>query len=50
VQKPEAVAVKHRSGGKHFRIKERAARQQAMEESAVPVGPFHHRGDTEAPL
>jgi hypothetical protein len=22
-------------------------RQQAMEEPAMPVGPFHHRGDAE---
>ena len=40
---PVAVAAQHRAGGHHLGIDQRAARQQAMEEPAVPVGPFHHR-------
>jgi hypothetical protein len=41
--------MQHRSGSEHLGIEQRAARQQAMEEPAVPVGPFHHRGDGETP-
>jgi hypothetical protein len=37
--------VQHRAGGQHFSIKRRPARKQAVEEPAMPVGPFHHRGD-----
>ena len=44
-QEPRAVAVQHRAGGQHLRIEQRPARQQPMEEPAVPVGPFHHRSD-----
>ena len=44
-QEPRAVAVQHRAGGDHLGIDQRPARQQAMEEPAVPVGPFHHRRD-----
>ena len=40
---PVAVAVQHRAGGHHLGVDQRAARQQAMEEPAVPIGPFHHR-------
>ena len=46
-QEPRAVAVQHRAGRDHLGIDQRAAREQAMEEPAVPVGPFHHRGDAE---
>ena len=42
-EQPRAVAVQHRAGGHHLGIEQRAARQQAMEEPAMPVGPFHHR-------
>ena len=44
-EKPRAIAMQHRAGGEHFGIEQRAARQQAMEEPAMPVGPFHHRRD-----
>ena len=44
-QQPRAVAVQHRAGGQHLGVKQRAPRQQAMEEPAMPVGPFHHRSD-----
>ncbi len=47
-QKPRPIAMQHRAGGEHFGVKQRAARQQTMEEPAVPVGPFHHRGDGKA--
>ena len=47
-KKPRAIAMQHRPGGEHFGIEQRAPRQQAMEKPAVPVCPFHHRGDTEA--
>src|SRR5262249_1386848 len=44
---PRAVAMEHRTGGDHLGIDQGAARQQAMEEPAMPVGPFHHWGDGE---
>ena len=47
-QQPRAVAVQHRAGGEHFGIEQCAARQQAMEEPAMPVGPFHHRRNGES--
>ena len=47
-EQPRAVAVQHRAGGHHLGVEQRAARQQAMEEPAMPVGPFHHRRDAEA--
>src|SRR6202035_2684094 len=46
-QKPRPVAMQHRAGREHLGIKQRAPRQQAMEEPAMPVGPFHHRSDGE---
>src|SRR5215470_5745471 len=46
-QEPRAVAMEHRAGGDHLGVDQRAAREQAMEEPAMAVGPFHHRGDTE---
>ena len=46
-QQPRAVAVQHRAGGDHLGIEQRAAREQPMEEPAVPVGPFHHRRNGE---
>jgi len=39
--------VKHRGGGDHLGVDQGAAREQAMEEPAVPVGPFHHRRNGE---
>ena len=47
-EQPRAVAAQHRAGGDHLGVEPRAARQQAMEEPAMPVGPFHHRRDREA--
>ena len=44
-EQPRAVAAQHRAGGEHFGIDQRPAREQAMEEPAMPVGPFHHRSD-----
>jgi hypothetical protein len=44
---PLAVAVEHRAGRHHLGVEQRPAREQAMEEPAVPVGPFHHRRDGE---
>ena len=44
-EQPRAVAAQHRAGGQHFGVDQRAAREQAMEEPAMPVGPFHHRRD-----
>ena len=49
-EQARAVAAQHRAGGEHFGIDQRAAREQAMEEPAMPVGPFHHRGDAEAAI
>ena len=47
-QQPRPVAVQHRAGGEHLGIEQRPARQQAMEEPAMPVGPFHHRRDAKS--
>ena len=47
-QKPRPIAVQHCAHRQHFSIEQRAPRQQTMEEPAVPVGPFHHRSDTES--
>ena len=44
-QQTRPIAVQHRTGGQHLGIKQRATREQAMEEPAMPVGPFHHRSD-----
>jgi hypothetical protein len=35
------------AGRDHLAVEQRAARQQAMEEPAMPVGPIHHRSDGE---
>jgi hypothetical protein len=40
--------MEHRAGGDHLGVEERTAREQAMEEPAMPIGPFHHGGDAEA--
>ena len=48
-EQPRAVAAQHRAGGEHLGVDQRAAREQAMEEPAMPVGPFHHRGDRKGP-
>ena len=48
-EQPLAIAMEHRAGGDHLGIEQRAPRQQAVEEPAVPVGPVHHRRDGEAP-
>jgi hypothetical protein len=40
--------MQHRAGREHFGVEQGPARQQAMEEPAVPVRPFHHRRDTKS--
>ena len=42
--------MEHRAGGDHLGIDQGAAREQAMEEPAMPVGPFHHRRNGETIL
>src|SRR5262245_7387568 len=37
----------HRGRGKHFRIEMRPAREGAVEGTAMPVRPVHHRGNAE---
>ena len=49
-EQPLAVAVDHRAGRDHLGIEQRPARQQPVEEPAMPVSPFHHRRDAKAPL
>jgi hypothetical protein len=44
-QQPPPITVKHRVSGEHLGIKQRAAREQAMEEPAMAVSPFHHRSN-----
>ena len=47
-QEPCAIAVEHRTRGDHLGVDAGAAREQAMEEAAMPVRPFHHGGDAKA--
>ena len=44
-EQPVALAVDHRVGHHHLGVEQRAARQLAMEEAAMPVRPVHHRRD-----
>jgi hypothetical protein len=36
------IAVQQRTGGHHFRIQPGMARNMAMEDTAMAVGPIHH--------
>ena len=47
-EQPRAIAMQHGGGGDHLRIEPRAAREQAMEDPAMPVGPLHHRRHAES--
>ena len=47
-EQPLTVTMDDRARGHHLGIKPRAARQQAMEDAAMPVSPIHHRGDGES--
>jgi hypothetical protein len=49
-KQPCAIATQNCAGGEHFGVDQRPAREQAMEEPAMSVGPFHHRGYGEAPI
>ena len=40
------VTVDDRIGSDHFRIQHRRRRQHAVEDTAMPVGPVHHRRDS----
>jgi len=42
--------MQHCAGCEHFSVDQGPARQQPMEKPAMPVGPFHHRSDTKAPI
>src|SRR5262249_34720508 len=44
-EKPRTIAMDHRAGRDHLAIEQGSAREQAMEEPTVPVGPVHHRGN-----
>ena len=44
-EQPVALAMDDRVGHHHFGVEQRAARQLAMEEAAMPVRPVHHRRD-----
>ena len=43
------ITVQQRAGGHHLGIKPGVARQQAVEITAMAVGPIHHGGDGQAP-
>ena len=47
-EQPLAIAMEHRVGRHHLGVEQRAPRQQAMEEPAMPVRPIHHGRDTES--
>ncbi len=42
-EQARAIAMQQGGGGDHLRIEPGAARERAMEDPAMPVGPFHHR-------
>jgi hypothetical protein len=42
--------VDDRPGRQHLRIEQRMARQMAVEDTAVPVRPVHHRCATKFPV
>ena len=44
-EQPLALPVDHRVGNHHLGVKQRAPRQLAMQEPAMPVRPIHHRRD-----
>ena len=46
-QEPGAVAVEERASGDHLGVDQGTAREQAVEEPAMPIRPVHHRGDGE---
>ena len=43
-QQPLPIAMQDGAGRQHLRVKPRMPRHQAMEHTAMPVGPVHHRG------
>jgi len=47
-KQPFAISTQHCTGGEHFSVNQRPARQQPVEKPTVPIGPFHHRGDAES--
>ena len=49
VQVMRHVAVQQRAGGHHLGVQAGAARHQAVQDAAVPVGPVHHGRDGQAP-
>jgi hypothetical protein len=49
-KQPTTIAMQHCAGCEHFSVDQSPASQQSMEKPAMPVGPFHHRGDTKAPI
>ena len=44
-EQPLARPVDHRVGHHHLGVEQRAARQLAMKEPAMPIRPIHHRRD-----
>ncbi len=44
-EQPPPVAMQHGARGQHLGIEQRLAREQTMEEPAMPVSPLHHRSD-----
>src|SRR5262249_3515437 len=47
---PRARSVQHGACGDHLGVNERTPAEQAVEEPAMPVRPFHHRGNAEFAL
>jgi hypothetical protein len=41
------ITVEQGTGGDHFGVEQRVFGKQAQEETAVTVGPVHHRSDGE---
>jgi hypothetical protein len=48
-QMPLGTPMAQRARGHHFGVKQGVAGQQAMEETAMAVGPIHHGGNGQTP-
>ena len=47
-QQPVAITMDDGIGGHHFRIKRGMGRQHAVENTAMTIGPIHHRRNRKA--
>jgi hypothetical protein len=43
------ITMQQRAGGDHLGVEQGTAREQTVEETAVAIGPVHHRRHGQAP-